>query len=378
MRHLRALLISFHILIVSTSVHVSAQVTLPSSSDVSKRAFVGAAANLAAGDVYAPGIFVASRNPCRDQDYVPCGGRGGLFAFNQYSSEPEWKLNEISDDAPPIIKDGVLYLADSNLYAIDPRSGVVLWKTLEGYGSSHHAPVIHGQTAYFWQIKRIRALGTFGGTLLAVDIKTHRLKWSFSVKEGNVSQVEVSKDSVFFGNSGNWRDVTHGWLYVLDAKTGKLKWKVPSSGSSPFIYDSSVLTVGRDGSLQYRQLKTGKLSESFKQDRSFGEPILQNDSLIYFYKYGQAPFAFDVNSKKVTWDLKNIQLAGTPLLFNGKLYFGTEDKNLYSVHASTGKLLWKLELPHSRSSSPIIFGGQLYIVCGDGYLYQIDLRESWR
>ncbi len=94
------------------------------------------------------------------------------------------------------------------------------------------------------------------------------------------------------------------------------------------------------------------------------------------YESGTAPSLNDV-----AWKFKTgAKILGSPTLYDGAIYVGSGDHNLYSVDAASGQLKWKFETRGPVNSSPAAADGTIYVVSVDGRLYAVDAatgKEKW-
>ncbi len=65
-------------------------------------------------------------------------------------------------------------------------------------------------------------------------------------------------------------------------------------------------------------------------------------------------------------------IRSTPLLYHGRLYFGSSDGFVYAVDAADGHLLWKIRAAGPVASSPAANDGILHLVCRPNLLYALD------
>ncbi|HLY28191.1 MAG TPA: PQQ-binding-like beta-propeller repeat protein, partial [Aggregatilineales bacterium] len=65
------------------------------------------------------------------------------------------------------------------------------------------------------------------------------------------------------------------------------------------------------------------------------------------------------------------QIVSSPVFANGAVYFGSVDKNVYSVETKKGKLRWAFETGGPIASSGALLDGVLYIGSTDHYLYAL-------
>lgn len=73
---------------------------------------------------------------------------------------------------------------------------------------------------------------------------------------------------------------------------------------------------------------------------------------------------------------KTASIRTTPVYYDGFVYVGATDGNLYCINASTGALTWHTQVGGAINSSPILVDGVLYFGADDGGLYAIDARTG--
>jgi outer membrane protein assembly factor BamB len=89
--------------------------------------------------------------------------------------------------------------------------------------------------------------------------------------------------------------------------------------------------------------------------------------VLYYWDGGfgtDAAFhARDAATGEVRWSFPVGDWADvTPTVAEGRVYFGSYDKNLYAVDAATGELVWKRATDWGVSSAPWVEDGRLYVV----------------
>ncbi|MDM4769186.1 PQQ-dependent dehydrogenase, methanol/ethanol family [Solimonas sp. SE-A11] len=147
-------------------------------------------------------------------------------------------------EATPIVVDGVMFTtgAYSIVYALDARSGKLLWKydpkvPREWAGNGCCDVVNRGVAAWKGKVY----VGSFDGRLIALDAKTGKPAWTTdTVIDRNRSYTitgapRVVKDKVIIGNGGAEMGV-RGYVSAYDAASGKLLWRfftVPGDPRQP-------------------------------------------------------------------------------------------------------------------------------------------------
>jgi outer membrane protein assembly factor BamB len=164
--------------------------------------------------------------------------------------------------------------------------------------------------------------GSTDGYLYAVDLDSGKLKWKFETKARVVSSPAVAGGLVYFSSYD-------GWFYAVGALDGKPKWKFNNGGE--------------------RRFAAKHIHGALPAAETMPDP-------------------FDC-------------YLSSPAVWNGAVYFGSGDGNIYALDASTGQLKWKFHTGDVVHASPAISGGTLFVGSWDSYFYAINAtsgREQWR
>jgi outer membrane protein assembly factor BamB len=65
-------------------------------------------------------------------------------------------------------------------------------------------------------------------------------------------------------------------------------------------------------------------------------------------------------------------ITGSPVIADAKVYFGSQDENIYCLNARNGSLIWKFPTEYKVRSTPAVVGGRVYTGADDGNVYCID------
>jgi outer membrane protein assembly factor BamB len=185
----------------------------------------------------------------------------------------------------PIIRGNTVYLQDStsSVYALDVRSGVLLWKhTIDAPNDGPNGLTISGSRIY----------GATDTTALALDAATGRLLWSRRLANQYEQFVGIApivdRGRVYVSTQG-FPPGGRGVLYALSAATGRIVWrfqtiKVPwphpeESGGGGSWYPVSV---DERGDVYAGIANPGPWggSRASPNGRSFPGPALYTDSLV--------------------------------------------------------------------------------------------------
>jgi len=121
--------------------------------------------------------------------------------------------NEImTSGIEPIVAEGMVFVGtySGNLYALDRRTGEILWQ-FHAPGPIVHSPAYHKGSVY---------VGSIGRTVHALDAKSGTQRWTFAAgtRGGFCASPAVTDSGAFIGG----RD---GIFYALDTKSGDILWQ---------------------------------------------------------------------------------------------------------------------------------------------------------
>lgn len=142
-------------------------------------------------------------------------------------------------------------------------------------------------------------------------------------------------------------NIRHGFLYAVDAVSGGVKWKLAVSET-----DFSPLTIVGD------QL---------------------------YVAAGKVLHAINVKTQREVWKYEASAVIPDlmpPLVENGVVYFGSEDGNLYAVHAANGKEKWVFKNGSPVHWKPLVFHNDtLYAAESEGTIRALKVnppQEQWK
>ena len=82
-------------------------------------------------------------------------------------------------------------------------------------------------------------------------------------------------------------------------------------------------------------------------------------------------------SASIKWTFKTGgAVYSSPTYYNGDIYIGSDDNNLYCFHATDGKLKWKFNTQGIVRCKPAIADGNVYFESDDGNLYALSAKSG--
>jgi outer membrane protein assembly factor BamB len=180
---------------------------------------------------------------------------------------------------------------DHYLYALDPVSGNLRWKTADLGGPIVSQPALGDNGLII--------LGTFNNQVLALDENSQEIVWQLETEDWVWASPIIDQEQVYVSDiSGN--------IYAVELETGNTLWKINPGGGivsaaivqDDFIYfstdASSLVVVNRDGVIQRNQPIEGKLyaSPAFGSEKIFLAPSQSDFLLLALNQSGVQVWAF--------------------------------------------------------------------------------------
>jgi eukaryotic-like serine/threonine-protein kinase len=242
----------------------------------------------------------------------------------------------------PVVSADVVYTAsnDGTLSALSIKNGHRLWQ-LTTKSAFFSTPIVQGTTIY---------AATVDGTFYAIDTRDGVVRWQqmISPKGAKIwSSPIIAGNLVIFGTASQLSEDPKlpGQLVALDAATGKLRWRAyiepggaPGGGawSSPAVVGNTVYVATGD------------------PDDGVQAFSLYDGHLLWHWR-------------SVVRDVADTDIGGGPTLYRDtqnrlRLAVGGKDGKIYSLDATTGRVLWSTTVGAQVYSSPAFADGALYVV----------------
>lgn len=218
-------------------------------------------------------------------------------------------------------------------------------------------------------------VGGTDGFVYALNALTGKLKWKFKTDGAVYSSPAVQDETVFIGS-------TDGYAYAINAVSGTLVWKTflqDSILSTPTILNGVVyMTTDRAWALQ---ATTGKpIWSSASYGRGLSSPTV-SQSRFYFGQPSHGVWCLNTATGAVTWHIDAGIVYSNPAIADGIIYFGTAVDNIMAANALTGEYKWRSGFSGSGSpSNPTISDQSVYVGTVPPQLHSYSLvttRQNW-
>ena len=104
-----------------------------------------------------------------------------------------------------------------------------------------------------------------------------------------------------------------------------------------------------------------------------GQSMFRGDPAHSGVYTGQGPRQFH----RVKWKFATgNRIMSSPVIENKRIYFGSDDGNVYAIDAETGRQIWKRSTKGPVPSTPAVAGGIVYITSYDGNFYAFNAETG--
>jgi len=249
------------------------------------------------------------------------------------------------------------------------KSGQLKWRFQTG-GAVHPSPDMANGIICF---------GSLDGYLYGVDAKTGKEVWKFASEKGGIkSSPDIEGNSVYCG-AGD------GSFYAIDLTKGTILWRFTTGAaikSSPIVCDGVVYFGAVDGMLYAVEAKTSEVRWKFKTGAIIKSSPFIADGVLFVGSGDNFLYALDVKAGTLKWQFKTgHQIISSPRVSNRVVYFGSSDAFIYAVDATTGQEKWRFKTGNQIISSPCVADEVVYCGSNDGFLYAVDSTtgiEKWK
>lgn len=285
--------------------------------------------------VVSGGVVYVGQSWGKYDRYKYVGEEGQLQAIPLSSGSPLWTAKGMRVSGSPALSNGLIYFGtkDGKFYALRAQDGSIVWQ-LDTLGIPT-APIVFGHFVYF---------GTSNGKIYALNAGTGEPVWVLD-KPGSVfSMPAATIDTLFVGGPE---------LLAVDLTTGRIKWSFNGGWghSTPAVKDKSVF-VSCGYRLYCLNTETGQVKWSYSIGNGSGDKVTPSISGNNLY-WGTVT-AFDADTGQVKWSFnaQNKYTAASVAIANGYVFVGstrdagttisdTSDGRLYALKEDTGELVWQ-------------------------------------
>ena len=256
----------------------------------------------------------------------------------------------------PVISSDIAFFGcdDTNLYAVNTQTGELCW-TFKTVTEVRATPAIKDGYVYF------------GGEdiFYCLDMFNKKEKWHFVTGEKSWSSPIIDDENVYFG-------CDQGKFFALNKDSGKTVWEI---------------NLLDERQRREKNLPDVPSSRSRNIDHGLTSPIIYKNTIIVTCNNGFV-YCFDKTTGKGIWTrFVKAKIESSPVLHEDTVYFGCQriflregprddNRYIYALNASTGKVKWRHAMDEDVDSSPLIHNGVLYATSDDNKMHILKNIES--
>jgi eukaryotic-like serine/threonine-protein kinase len=326
---------------------------------------------------------------------------GNLYAFNAKTGVEQWRFlagSAVSSSAT--VSDNRVFISsfDGGFYALNLTDGKLIWKTHFGHDlplawdadSGPHPARFNGDflLSSATVADSTVVVGSGDGGVYAFDVASGLPRWKFLTGGRVRSSPAISAHAVYVGSFD-------GSVYKLDLASGNQLWRFDTDGrslnsaefgfdrksivSSPAVADGTVYIGSRDGFLYAIDAESGKVKWRFDHQMSWAisSPAVRH-SMIYEGS-SDGHFFHVVNSADghEKWRfITDSSIWSSPALAESTGYIGDDQGNLFAIDLTSGEERWRFLATAAITSSPSVADGVLYVGSNDGSIYALRVNSD--
>ena len=235
-------------------------------------------------------------------------------------------------------------------------------------------------------------IGSCAGTFYAINKTTGQLQWSYDIRrDGNQQSFHgdplVTNDLILIGTDKSCDPNGVGHVYAFERDTGKVRWKYRSTSVPTDILqvNSNVYFGSFQDTWSSVDLRTGSLNWSFSTGADNKEchwimaPVADANRLFIAGLDGVI-YSLDASSGRVVWKRKLAAAPSTGLALTDKtIYVGTTDQHIYRLDAETGTVISELAL-EAKPVGRLVFSNDSLLMFLEntservGYIISVDSK----
>jgi outer membrane protein assembly factor BamB len=303
---------------------------------------------------------------------------------------------------PAVVFDGIAYVANARgtIRALDMRTGAVVWRHDTPHGKMASSPAVwgdtlvaHGMDGHVWVLRRsdgkllwhyttgspiesspvvigkgIDVFGAWNGTVTALDLRTHRVRWRRSFGCKITSSAAYADSTLYIGDYC-------GRLLALRAANGAVQWSRSVNGR---IYGTPAVSAGRvfvpsstGGSLTAFSTRGARLWSRSTGSYVYSSPAVAHGR-VFFGSYNGVFYGLLARSGRTLWTHRTGgPISGAAVVVDGVAYAGSFAHRILGVNAATGRIV--LDFPHGEYV-PVSGSGKRLLLHGYSRVFAVEAR----
>jgi outer membrane protein assembly factor BamB len=284
----------------------------------------------------------------------------------------------------PAVVNGKVYIGpdDGTVYCLDAFTGDLIWeRDAGGYIEGQFAAAVLLRSSPTVVNNRVY-VGSLDTHLYCLDADTGEVVWMLKTEGAITSSAAVSDGAVYFVS----QEPSSGALYKLDADSGNVIWKteIPYQvlfiggtdlHASPTVGDGMVYASSNAKEYYGIDAATGKIVWTYHcegaEEFIVCSTIYNNGRLFLVDKF--SIMCVDAKNGTALWGTYlGDELYVSPSYADEKLYIATDQRSIYVLNATNGEKLGRYVTSSNSWSAPTIYEGRVYVGNNDWNVYCLD------
>ncbi len=289
-----------------------------------------------------------------------------LHAFDLRSGSQRWAIPQNGAYISPAIAGNRVFIRmetgnQGQILALDLANGKRVWAFTPKRLSSERNSYFGGHLTSPVVVDGMVFIGA-GKEVYALDAKTGKVLWEFAAQDYITSSASVAGGRLYIS------DFTH--FYAIDPQHGSLIWSYPTVTS---IYFSAVATgetvlVSNGDKLIALDAASGmqRWSVSIPSEVLIPAAIRGAQALI---KSTTTLYALDLASGKALWQFHDPNYVSLPAVAGSAVFVVSgmgPDTAIAALDVASGRSTWTLPVASLATTAPVIAGQALYVRTTDG------------
>ena len=224
------------------------------------------------------------------------------------------------------------------------------------------------------------------GHVYALAGEDGEILWSYPVRNSIKNTIAIDKGVVFAQDA-------QGWLYAIDAETGKLCWEkqLPVNGLPALIdglvANDGIVYAGTGKGLGAYEARTGKQlwkNEDWGQGEGTTTTLTQGNGLLIGSAQWRALYGNDAKTGKKLWEASDngLRNRGSSVAMHSSLLYLISNQSFFILEVATGKVIVRKPLPYNVdvTSTPLLTDKEIIFGSAEKGLIALDnetLEEKW-
>lgn len=289
-----------------------------------------------------------------------------LRALDANTGQVQWSfLADHSIYDAPTVSNGTVYFCTGDIkktgkvYAVDSQSGAGLW-SFDTHEYMRARPTVVQNTVYAHSEHAV----------YAIDAQSGHEQWSVTLKAALAARPVIASGIVFLGTE-------LGHCYALDATSGAKVAKFTDIGelhAAITVKETPWCICSSEGQLYALDTRTGNIRWTIQIEQNISGGMIVRNGIAYIGSnsgiMGDTSqtrlHAIDTTTGQRLWSASIMhEIESEPVVTENYIFVSTFGRELFVIHAQSGKVLFPVRVGRGRINRPAVGNGTLFVSTGE-------------